>query len=141
MVVNDTSVESGRVFIRRDDKMLIELTQPDPRTILRTGDDLFVYNPRLKRVEQYNIGKHRADVEQFLLLGFGSGGGDLKKGRRLANNVQAAEKVYLSFRLEAKSPGGHSSLPTTAAPSMLIAPASSSRMRRYSGAASCIRVV
>ena len=79
VVVNDKSVESGRVFIRRDEKMLIELTQPDPRTILRNGDDLFIYNPKLKRVEQYDIGKHRAEAAQFLLLGFGASGGDLKK--------------------------------------------------------------
>ena len=79
VVVNDKSVESGRVSIRRDDKMLIELTQPDSRTILRTGDDLFIFNPKLKRVEEYNIGKHRAEAEQFLMLGFGTSGGDLKK--------------------------------------------------------------
>ena len=80
VVVNDKSVESGRILIRGDDKMLIELTQPDPRTILRTGDDLYIYNPKLKRVEEYNIGKHRAEAQQFLLLGFGSSGNDLKKG-------------------------------------------------------------
>jgi len=54
---------------------------------------------------------HRALIEADYCLNEG-GGGDLKKGRRLANNVQAAEKVYLSFRLEVKNPGGHSSLPT-----------------------------
>ena len=79
VVVDDKSTESGRVFIRRDDKMRIELTQPDPRTILRTGDDLYIYNPKLKRVEQYNLGKHRAEAEQFLMLGFGTSGGDLEK--------------------------------------------------------------
>ena len=79
VVVDDKSVESGRVFIRRDDKMLIELTQPDPRTILRDGDNLYIYNPKLKRVEQYDIGKHRAEASQFLLLGFGASGNDLKK--------------------------------------------------------------
>jgi len=79
VVVNDRSVESGRIFIRRDDKMRIELTEPDPRTILRRGDDLYLYNPKLKRVEEYNIGKHRAEAEQFLLLGFGTSGDDLKK--------------------------------------------------------------
>src|SRR5579871_1725313 len=38
VVVNDKSTESGRILVRRDDKMLIEVTQPDPRTILRNGD-------------------------------------------------------------------------------------------------------
>jgi acetylornithine deacetylase/succinyl-diaminopimelate desuccinylase-like protein len=37
--------------------------------------------------------------------------GELKAGRRLAIDVQAAEKVYVDFALEAKSKGGHSSLP------------------------------
>jgi len=54
---------------------------------------------------------HRPLIEADYCLNEG-GGGDLKKGRRLTNNVQAAEKVYLSFRLEARNPGGHSSLPT-----------------------------
>lgn len=80
MVVNDRSVESGRIFVRRDDKMLIELTQPDLRTVLRNGDRLYLFNPRLKRVEEYNLAKHRALVDQFLLLGFGSSASDLKKG-------------------------------------------------------------
>ena len=79
-LVNDRSTETGKISVRRDDKMLIELTQPDAKTILRTGDDLFVYTPRTKRVEQYDLGKNRAEVEQFLLLGFGTSGGDLKKG-------------------------------------------------------------
>ena len=53
---------------------------------------------------------HRALIEADYCLNEG-GGGDLRNGRRLANNVQAAEKVYLSFRLEVTNPGGHSSLP------------------------------
>lgn len=39
------------------------------------------------------------------------GGGSLKDGRRIANGVQASEKVYQSFILEVTNPGGHSSLP------------------------------
>ena len=79
VVVNDRSTESGQIFVRRDDKMRIELTHPNPRTILRTGDDLYIFNPRAKRLEQYDLGKHRALVDQFLLLGFGTPGGELKK--------------------------------------------------------------
>lgn len=44
--------------------------------------------------------------------GLNEGGrGLMREGRYLANQVQAAEKVYVSFRLEVTSPGGHSSLP------------------------------
>ncbi len=44
--------------------------------------------------------------------GLNEGGrGQIKDGRKLANVVGTSEKVYLSFRLEAKNAGGHSSLP------------------------------
>jgi acetylornithine deacetylase/succinyl-diaminopimelate desuccinylase-like protein len=42
------------------------------------------------------------------------GGGEVKLGHRRANDVQASEKGYLSFRLEVRDKGGHSSLPTKA---------------------------
>jgi acetylornithine deacetylase/succinyl-diaminopimelate desuccinylase-like protein len=53
--------------------------------------------------------RHLVDAEFCLNEG---GGGEMKDGRRLINEVQASEKVYLSFRLEVTNPGGHSSLPT-----------------------------
>lgn len=80
VVVNDKSTESGKIFVRRDEKMRIEITSPNPKTILRSGNDLFLYNPKIKQVEEYDLGKHRALVDQFLLLGFGTSGDDLQKG-------------------------------------------------------------
>jgi len=56
--------------VRRDDKMRIDFQKPDPRTILRNGDSLFVFTPKINRVEEYNIGKHRSFVDQYLALGF-----------------------------------------------------------------------
>jgi outer membrane lipoprotein-sorting protein len=79
VVVNDRSTESGQMFVRRDDKMRIDLTDPDPRTILRDGDRVYIYNPKVKRVEEYDLGKRRAVAEQFLQLGFGTSGESLKK--------------------------------------------------------------
>jgi outer membrane lipoprotein-sorting protein len=77
VVVNDKSTESGRILVRRDDKMRIELTQPDERTILRDGDNFYIYNPKIRRVEEYNLGKKKSVVDQFLLLGFGTSGKSL----------------------------------------------------------------
>lgn len=71
-VVKDTSSETGQIFVRRDQKMRIDFIKPDPRTILRTGDSLFIYSPKIKRVEEYNLGKDRAMVDQYLSLGFGT---------------------------------------------------------------------
>ena len=78
VVVNDKSIETGTIRVRGD-KMLLEMGAPDARTILRTGDSLFLYNPGLKRVEEYNLGKNRAMVDEFLLLGFGTEGRNLEK--------------------------------------------------------------
>jgi outer membrane lipoprotein-sorting protein len=79
VVVNDKSTESGEIWVRRDGKMRIELTQPDPRTILRDGDSFYIYNPKVHRVEEYNLGKKKSVVDQFLLLGFGTSGSSLKE--------------------------------------------------------------
>ena len=40
-----------------------------------------------------------------------AGGGELAGGRERSFNIQASEKIYLSFRLEVTNPGGHSSRP------------------------------
>lgn len=71
-VVKDTSTETGQIFVRRDQKMRIEFAKPDPRTILRTGDSLFIYTPKINRVEEFDLGKNRAMVDQYLSLGFGT---------------------------------------------------------------------
>ncbi len=78
-VVKDTSTETGHIYVRRDSKMRIEIAKPDPRTILRTGDSLFLYNPKINRVEEYDLGKNRAMVDQYVLLGFGTKSDNIKK--------------------------------------------------------------
>jgi outer membrane lipoprotein-sorting protein len=79
VVVDDHSTESGQIRVRRDAKMRIDLTSPDPRTILRTGDKLYIYNPKIRRVEEYDLGQHRALLDQFILLGFGTNADNLRK--------------------------------------------------------------
>ena len=78
-VVKDTSAEIGQIFVRRDQKMRIEIAKPDLRTILRTGDSLFVYNPKINRVEEFDLGKNRSLVDQYVLLGFGTKSDNIKK--------------------------------------------------------------
>lgn len=78
-VVKDTSTETGRIFVRHDSKMRVEIDKPDPRTILRTGDSLFIFNPKINRVEEYDLGKNRSMVDQYLLLGFGTHADAIRK--------------------------------------------------------------
>lgn len=59
---------------------------------------------------QWLIENRRDLIDAAYALNEG-GGGSLEDGRRISNNVQASEKIYQSFTLEATNPGGHSSLP------------------------------
>lgn len=79
VVVNVKSTETGAIFVRGD-KMRLDIKDPSPRTIIRAGDTIYVYTPGLNRVEEYNLGKHRELVDQFLLLGFGTSGHEMEKG-------------------------------------------------------------
>jgi len=79
VVVNDRSTETGSILVRGD-RMRMEIKAPDARTILRTGDSFFIFNPKLNRVEEYSLGKYKAFADQYLLLGFGTPGHELKKG-------------------------------------------------------------
>lgn len=79
VVVNDRSTEAGTLLVR-DDKMLLQMNAPDSRTILRNGDNIYVYTPGLNQVEEYNLGKNRDLADEFLLLGFGTSGSQLEKG-------------------------------------------------------------
>ena len=56
------------------------------------------------------VAEHRDLVDAEFAINEG-GGGNMRKGKYLTNEVQAAEKVYQDFRLEVTNSGGHSSLP------------------------------
>ncbi len=57
--------------------------------------------------------RNRRDlIDAEFCINTDAGGGALKDGKPQRFSVQASEKIYLSFRLEVKNPGGHSSLPT-----------------------------
>jgi acetylornithine deacetylase/succinyl-diaminopimelate desuccinylase-like protein len=56
---------------------------------------------------------HRRDLlgNPVYVLNADAGGGELRDGKPIAMDVQAAEKVFQTFRLTVRNPGGHSSLP------------------------------
>ena len=60
---------------------------------------------------QWLLKNHRDLIDAEFALNEGGGVG-LKNGKPLANSVQTSEKVSLSYQLEVKNPGGHSSLPS-----------------------------
>lgn len=75
-VINDDIVDAGVINLKRvkarDYRMRIDFTTPDIRTIAFDGRKAEIYYPKIKTVQEYDLGKHRGLVDQFLLLGFGS---------------------------------------------------------------------
>jgi len=63
---------------------------------------------------QWLVTKHRDLVDGEFALNTDAGGGVLRDGRRVMFTVQASEKVYATYALEATDKGGHSSLPRPA---------------------------
>ena len=58
------------------------------------------------------VGEGREHIDEpAFALNTDSGGGILRDGEEAMFGVQASEKIYLTFRLEVKNPGGHSSRP------------------------------
>jgi len=90
-------------------RMLAEGYRPNRDIILAlTADE----EGGLHNGVQYLLAEHRDLVDAAFVLNEG-GGGAIQNGRRIANSVQAAEKVYVTYHLEVTNPGGHSSVPRT----------------------------
>jgi len=81
-VIDESTTESGTILLKkqgsRDLQMLIDVTKPDAKTVAFQGKKAEVFYPKLKTVQEYDIGKHKGLVDQFLLVGFGTTGKDLK---------------------------------------------------------------
>ncbi len=60
------------------------------------------------------VAKHRDLIDADFALNTDAGGGVLRDGQRVMFVVQASEKVYATYVLEATDKGGHSSLPRPA---------------------------
>ncbi len=103
-VINETETQKGRIYFRREGgevQMAADFVEPDRKYVLYSGGKVQVYQPKIDQVNEYSPGKNRADVESFLVLGFGGGGRDLFKsydlrylGSETANGVKA-EKLEL----------------------------------------------
>ena len=57
------------------------------------------------------LANHRNLIEAEYCINTDGGSGDIRNGRHVLLEIQTGEKVYVSFQLEVKNRGGHSSLP------------------------------
>jgi outer membrane lipoprotein-sorting protein len=75
-------IQSGTIYYRRAGKeieMMADITKPDRKSVLFRDGRISVYQPKPDQVTVYDAGKNRAEVENYLVLGFGGSGQDLVK--------------------------------------------------------------
>src|SRR6185312_13563943 len=81
-VVNETDTQKGIVYYRRSGKgetqWAADIKSPDQKYMLFTDGKIRIYQPNIQQVNEYDAGKNRAEVESFLVLGFGGRGHDLQ---------------------------------------------------------------
>lgn len=104
-----TDIKSGDAILVAN---LIRLKQegfrPDRDLIVAlTGDE---EGGNFNGVE-WLLKNHHDLIDAAYCLNVDGGGGEIKNGKHLLNELQTSEKIYLSFRLEVTNRGGHSSLP------------------------------
>ncbi len=112
LIVDDKSVEKGIVYFqrepgKRDFKIKIEFREPARKTVLFKDSKGWIYRPAIAQVEEYDVGKNKQALEQFLLLGFGSPGHDLPKAYEvtLVGDVKLDGQDTVKLDLTPKSPG------------------------------------
>jgi outer membrane lipoprotein-sorting protein len=81
-VINEDSVDAGTIAVKRpnphDIRVLMNFQPPNPRQVMIAGVKGAIYYPGMNTVQEYDLGKSRSLVEQFMLLGFGSNSKDLE---------------------------------------------------------------
>ena len=60
---------------------------------------------------EWLLANHRKLIDAEYCINPDAGGGDIKNGKYFTMAMQTSEKIYISFQLEVKNKGGHSSLP------------------------------
>ena len=81
-VLTETSEMDGVLRLRRakgGTEGVIEFQQPERRTVVIKGKSVQIYYPKAKTVEIYDASKYSSNMDQILLLGFGTSSAELKK--------------------------------------------------------------
>ncbi len=81
-VISEDDVDSGTMLLKRararDMRMLVDFTQPDPKTVAFQGRKVEIYYPKIETVQEYDVGKSRALLDEFFLIGFGTSRAELQ---------------------------------------------------------------
>lgn len=92
--IEDVDTQKGKIYFHRQGNetlMAADITDPHAKYVLFAEGKVQMYDPKIDQVTVYNAGKNRADVESFLVLGFGGRGHDLGKSYEV--KYQGTEKI------------------------------------------------
>jgi len=84
-------IQTGTIYYRRFGKEIemmanvkmagsdIKKLKPEPKFVLFSQGKIRMYQPKPDQVTEFDLGKNRADLETYVVLGFGGSGQDLVK--------------------------------------------------------------
>ena len=81
-VLSESSEMDGTLRLRRikgGTQGVVEFQQPEKRTVFINGKQVQIYYPKANNVEIYDTSKYTSNMDQILLLGFGTSAAELKK--------------------------------------------------------------
>ena len=100
-VIDDKSVEQGQIALKklspRDIQVLINFEKPDPRMVSFRGRKAEIMYPKLKTVQEIDLGKRTDLIDQFLLVGFGTSGQELQSNytvKYVGDETIAGQKAH-----------------------------------------------
>jgi len=87
-VLAEKTSQTGNLVIEKnkhgDVQALLNFTQPDPESVSFDKHIVRVYLPKIKTVNVYDFGKQAEQVEQFVMIGFGTSGTELAQSYDMA---------------------------------------------------------
>jgi outer membrane lipoprotein-sorting protein len=84
-------IQTGTIYYRRSGKEIemmadvkkagsdIKKLKPEPKFVLFSQGKIRMYQPKPDQITEFDLGKNRADLETYVVLGFGGSGQDLVK--------------------------------------------------------------
>ncbi len=93
-VVDEHDFQKGTMYFRRQEddlEMAADITSPMKKYVLFKNGVVSYYQPSIEQLTEYHAGKNKAEVESYLVLGFGGGGHALTKSYDV--NLAGMEEV------------------------------------------------
>jgi outer membrane lipoprotein-sorting protein len=81
-VINEANDMEGVIRLKRlkgGTAGIVDFQQPEQRTVYVNGHNIQIYYPKANTVEIYDSTKYTANIDQFLLLGFGTSSAELRR--------------------------------------------------------------